>query len=94
MLWPLVLPFKLTAIALASMTLLATAIAAILRRRPARTFTLSTAISLAAFVPVCSLVSGLINKTRFGVFRYESFDQVNDFRVERYLPPPQEDYRR
>jgi hypothetical protein len=26
------------------------------------------------------------DEQRFGVFEYTSFDDVNDFRVERYLP--------
>jgi hypothetical protein len=28
----------------------------------------------------------LVDKTRFGYFEYEAFDDVKDFRAERYLP--------
>ncbi|TWU22966.1 hypothetical protein Pla52o_24990 [Novipirellula galeiformis] len=29
----------------------------------------------------------VLDTKRFGVFDYETFDEVDDFRVERYLPP-------
>ncbi|MEM8670886.1 MAG: hypothetical protein AAGG48_25385 [Planctomycetota bacterium] len=87
MLWPIVLPFKLTAVALLTLTLLATVVAAISGRRSGRTFLIFTFVSLIAFVPVCVMITSIMDRYRFGTFQYASFEQVDDFRVERYLPP-------
>ena len=86
MLWPLVLPFRLTAVGLAACTVMVTVIAALLRRRPLRTFVICLLLSLVSFIPICSVIMSRIDGQRFGTFKYSSFDEVDDFRVERYLP--------
>jgi len=91
MLWPIVLPFKLTVVALCTLTLLATSVAAIRGRRIGRTFLFSAVGSLLAFVPCCVVISSVLDRYRFGTFQHSNFADVDDFRVERYLPPAARD---
>jgi hypothetical protein len=50
-------------------------------------FLASGLLSLVTFIPSCCVVMRVIDARRFGVFEYAVFDQVSDWRVERYLPP-------
>lgn len=44
-------------------------------------------LCLICFLPLCGAIMRSMDAKRFGVFDYESFADVQDFRVERYLPP-------
>jgi len=45
------------------------------------------AAGFVAFVPSCTGIMHVLDGHRFGVFTYATFDEVDDARVERYLPP-------
>lgn len=87
MLWPIVLPFKITFWCIAALIALATIAAPRVKCKRLPTFLAATVLGVLAFVPSCTGVMHVIDARRFGVFDYETFDQVDDFRVERYLPP-------
>ncbi len=87
MLWTLVLPFKITFSLLAALVVIATAIAPALKWKRGKTFLISALAACLAFIPLFAGVMAFIDTQRFGVFEYATFDDVNDFRVERYLPP-------
>ncbi|WP_148080025.1 hypothetical protein [Roseimaritima ulvae] len=83
MLWPIVLPSKITACVLLALVFVVT----VVKWRRVPTFIGITLLSLIAFVPSCTGIMRILDADRFGVFEYASFDNVDDFRVERYLPP-------
>lgn len=87
MLWPIILPFKITACVLLALIVLATLASPLVKWRRAPTFFVVTLLSFFAFIPSCATVMHFVDAKRFGVFDYASFNDVDDFRVERYLPP-------
>ncbi len=87
MLWPIVLPFKITLLCLAALVGIITAIAPALKWKRGKTFLITTLVACVAFIPSCVGIMAVIDTQRFGVFEYDAFGEVNDFRVERYLPP-------
>jgi hypothetical protein len=87
MLWPIVLPFKITFWCLAVLVGIATATAPVLKWKRGKTFLIISLIACVAFIPSCVGIMAVIDTQRFGVFEYDAFGDVNDFRVERYLPP-------
>ena len=86
MLWPLELSFKITFWSLVAIVVSATAIAPQFKWRRAKTVLISSTLAAIAFVPSCTGIMYLVDQTRFGYFEYMAFDEVKDFRVERYLP--------
>ena len=86
MLWPIVLPFKITACVLLAVVFLATLAAPLARWRRVPTFVGVMVLSFLAFVPSCTGIMNILDAKRFGVFDYQTFNEVGDFRVERYLP--------
>ncbi len=54
--------------------------------RPGAVFSVSVIVAVTAFIPSCAGIMGLVDASRFGLFQYASYPQVQDFRVERYLP--------
>ncbi len=86
MLWPFILPFKITfyvlLVAIISLTLFS------IPRTWSRskTFFLSTLIAMIAFVPSCTGIMIVVDTFRFGDFHYDSYNDVSDFRSQRYLP--------
>ena len=91
MFWPIVLPFKITACILLALTVLVTLAAPLMKLRRTPAFFGALLLSLLAFVPSCAAIMGIVDQKRFGVFDYATFNDVNDFRVERYLPPAASD---
>ena len=87
MLWPVILPIQLTAVLLIASTISVTVFAAATGRSPKRTFAYAVGLSSLAFVPSCIAIGVAVDYRRFGIFKHDDFDAVNDFRVERYLPP-------
>jgi hypothetical protein len=87
MLWPLVLPFHITFWCLAALVAIATAVAPALRWKRRRTFLIAVFVACVTLIPSCAGIMAIIDTHRFGVFEYDTFAEVKDFRVERYLPP-------
>ncbi len=87
MLWPIVLPFQITACVLLALIVIATLAAPLVKWKRLPTFIGVLVLSLLAFIPSCVGIMNIVDTQRFGVFNYQTFKEVNDFRVERYLPP-------
>lgn len=86
MLWPVVLPFKITFWLFATVVVLATVFAPALNWNRVKTFWLISLLCFLAFIPSCAGIMAVIDSKRFGVFRHSTYGDVNDFRIERYLP--------
>lgn len=86
MLWPVVLPFKITICCLVVLVAIVTAAAPALNWQRGKTFLIATILACVAFVPLCTGIMRLVDTQRFGVFHYDVITDVNDFRIERYLP--------
>ena len=86
MLWPIILPFQITACVFASVIIIATLAAPLAKLKRLPTFFAMMILGFVGFIPSCSEIMKIIDAKRFGVFSYASFKDVNDFRVERYLP--------
>lgn len=86
MFWSLVLPFKITFWAMAAIVVLLTAFAPVLKWKRGTVFLTSWLMALVLFVPSCSCVTAVLDASRFGVFQHATFTDVNDVRVESYLP--------
>ncbi len=87
MLWPIVFPFQITVCLFALVIIIATLAAPLARLKRLPTFFAMMLLGVVGFIPSCSGIMEVIDAKRFGVFSYASFEDVNDFRVERYLPP-------
>ena len=87
MLWPIVLPAQITLAIMTTFVVAATIVAALLRTKPGIVFWFCSAIAFVAFIPSCAGLMSVLDSRRFGVFRYASYKDVQDFRIERYLPP-------
>jgi len=86
MLWPIVLPFKITLGLLAAIVVLLTALASALKWKRGKVFGVASLVACLAFVPSCTGIMAIVDSQRFGTFQCENFADVNDFRIERYLP--------
>lgn len=87
MLWPIILPLKITFWLFAGIVAVATASAPLLKWKRTKTLLISTIIVVLAFVPTCVAVKSVVDTHRFGVCDIPEFANVDDARVERYLPP-------
>ena len=87
MLWHFVLPFKVTFWTLATLLGAAVLIAPVLRAKRSRMFLWGFPMVLLAFIPSCSIVMNIMDRSRFGIFDYDASQNIGDVRVERYLPP-------
>ncbi|SFJ01174.1 hypothetical protein [Planctomicrobium piriforme] len=86
MLWPLVLPVKITFSLLAVLVTLLTVFRPVRKWNRGKTFVVALLSAGLLLVPSCIGIMGIVDGLRFGTFQYASFSDVNDFRVERYLP--------
>ncbi|MBX7258258.1 MAG: hypothetical protein K1Y02_17985 [Candidatus Hydrogenedentes bacterium] len=86
MLWPLVLPAKITFWLLLVVLIVSTIAVQRYYKKGMRALTIGTGICILLFIPCCIGVQTIIDPYRFGVFTYPDFLSVKDFRVERYLP--------
>ena len=91
MLWPIVLPFKITCWILAGFVAAVILVSPLFKWKLGKAVLISTFIALLAFIPICAGVGSIIDSKRFGVFHYATYAEVQDFRVERYLPPQARD---
>ncbi len=86
MLWSLVLPFKITFWMFVIILTVATSLAPRFRKSRKRIFTWGVCLAILLFIPSCSMIMRGLDHFRFGTFHYATIDEVNDFRIERYLP--------
>lgn len=86
MLWPLVLPLQITCCILAVVIAAGTVVAPSLKRSRRKTFVVLTIVSFVLFIPSCAGVTAIVDAYRFGTFQYSAFGDLQDFRVERYIP--------
>ena len=86
MLWPIILPIKIAFWALTAAVVAATILAPSLNWHRGKTFLISLSLAVIAFVPSCIGIMFAVDGIRFGKFEYTTFDEVDDFRAERYLP--------
>jgi hypothetical protein len=87
MLWPLELPVRVAFWILVAFVLMATLCSGRWKWKPGKTFMTASLLAVIGFIPSCTLVMKIIDGRRFGIFEYDSYEQVQDFRIERYLPP-------
>lgn len=64
-----------------------TVISPVFKWKRGKTFAFAMLLACVAFIPSCAGIMAILDSQRFGVFEYDTFAKVNDFRVERYLPP-------
>ncbi len=88
---PILLPFFLTIVLMAALVAAATFCAPRLKMRREAAFNLATLLALVAFIPACAGIGFAVDKFRFGTFAYAKFEDVNDYRVEQFLPPAARD---
>lgn len=86
MLWPIVLPFKIAFFSLAGLVLFITLCSPLLKWDRKNAFLISTILACLAFLPFCMGIKSILDAQRFGIFQYAAHDDVDDFRIERYLP--------
>ncbi|QDV67047.1 hypothetical protein Poly24_07380 [Rosistilla carotiformis] len=86
MLWPIVLPFKITFWSLAGLVSLLTLLSPVLKWKRGKTFLIASLLACLAFIPSCAGIMAVLDAQRFGVFSYGTYSEVQDFRIERYLP--------
>ena len=87
MFWPLVLPFQITVV---SMIALAIGVFWFGKRRNWQAGNRAVAaifLSALLFIPSCVATTYVAGYFRFGTFHYDDYTAINDFRVERYMPP-------
>lgn len=86
MFWSAILPFQITVVLWAVIIIAVTYYAPKLGRKRVSTAWLSIALAFLMFIPSCMVIQTVAAPFRSGVFHYDSFAQLNDWRVERYLP--------
>lgn len=87
MLWPLQLPFLITCLLMGLFVLAVAILSARLKWNPTTASFFAVFIAVLAFIPSCTGVMMVVDSVRFGAFEFASFDEINDFRAERYMPP-------
>jgi hypothetical protein len=94
-------PVLFTIVILSGLVILLTILSPRFRWGRGKVFLITTLLSLVGFVPSCHLVMDVLDKFRYGEFEYQNYDEVDDFLVERYLPPfatgiqmPEEEFRK
>ena len=86
MFWSLVLPFQITCVVLLGAVIVLTRFASTQVRSRAKTFFLYSGIASILFIPACTGIMEIVDVIRFGDFSYASYDDIPDFRSQRYLP--------
>ncbi len=87
MLWPLILPFQITVALMIALLIAVLWFGARRKWRSGRKISAAVLLPLLLFVPSCVATSYVVDHYRFGMFHYDNFDSIHDFRVERYMPP-------
>jgi hypothetical protein len=86
MFWFIIMPYNITFLMLAGIVISATIAAPRygVKRRPV--FWWGTFIAFFTSIPTCAATLKIVDHFRLGEFTYSSFQEVNDWRVERYMP--------
>ena len=87
MFWPLILPFQITLVLMIPLFIIVLLIGSRWKMPTLTRVYAAICLPLALFIPSCAAVSYVVDYYRFGLFHYDSFDAINDFRIERYMPP-------
>jgi hypothetical protein len=91
MLWSAEWPFQITAFMWAVIIVAATCYAPKFGKRRGSMALLMMLLGFLMFVPSCMFIQTIAAPFRFGIFHYDNFAEVNDWRVGRYLPDPARD---
>jgi hypothetical protein len=86
MFWPVVLPFKITFWLFLTLLVAVYIYAMKSKRTTWKVVSIAFGLALIGFIPSCIGVGLVLDNFRFGHFNHVTFDDVNDFRIERYLP--------
>ena len=86
MFWPSITPFFSTCALAFAAVVAATWLAPRTGRSRVAAFLAACSFSFVAFIPCCIAIELALGPLRFGVFHYESGDEIGDWRVERYFP--------
>lgn len=86
MLWPLAIPVQITFCLLMVLISLLTLCAPWARWKRGRVFAVSALVGCFVFIPACTGIMSIVDARRFGVFQYATFADIDDVRVQRYLP--------
>ncbi|QDU45017.1 hypothetical protein Mal52_35050 [Symmachiella dynata] len=86
MLWPIILPIQITFGVLLVVVVVLTACASPKSWGRIKTCSWYSTFALLAFIPSCTGIMMVVDAVRFGDFRYASFDDIPDFRSQRYMP--------
>lgn len=86
MFWTFVLPFQITCAVLATTVVILTVFATPRTWSRVSAFLFFTAIAFMVFIPSCTGIMLAVDAARFGDFNYATFDDIPDFRSQRYLP--------
>jgi hypothetical protein len=93
MFWPVILPFQITCGVLLVAVVAFIALASPKTWNRVKTFFLYSAIAFIAFIPSCTGIMMAVDAIRFGDFTYASYNDIPDFRSQRYLPEVAADIR-
>jgi hypothetical protein len=91
MLWPLILPFKITSLVIGGFIAAVLIFAPALGWQRSKALLWSLLLGAVLFIPSCMVVEKCVDKTRFGGFAYPNFAAVANPRVVRWLPPSAQD---
>lgn len=86
MIWPHILPIQITCGLLSLSVIAFTALASPRKWKRREAFFLYSGIAILAFIPSCTCVQMAVDAVRFGDFSYASYDDIPDFRSQRFLP--------
>ena len=86
MFWPVVLPFQITCCVLFIAVIVLAVYGSPESWSRTKAYLVYSVVALVAFVPSCSGIMMAVDAFRFGDFSYASYDDIRDFRSQRYLP--------
>jgi hypothetical protein len=86
MLWPILTPFKISIIIAVIITFSLAALSPKFKWKRKKTFFISSIINFIMIIPSCTGIMYVMDSYRFGLFEYKNYEEINDFRVERFLP--------
>ena len=91
MLWPLVLPSQITFALMIALIIGVLWFGKRRRWQPRNRIIAAICLPLLMFIPSFVATYWVVDYFRFGTFHYDDFGAIQDFRIERYMPPPATD---
>ena len=86
MFWPIVSPFGISVLLITILVTLLTIFSQPFKWSRKKTFLTSSIIGFIMVIPSCTGLMLIMDSYRFGIFTYQKYDEVQDFRIERFLP--------